>query len=617
MAKTSFKDAVFWFSEAFAWVDKDEKPMLWVLFFGHVLAVVAEAGGAGLMYLYFSFALEPQKIQEYESLFALFSASEAFNQREIMIAMTFAVMCIFILRTITLAFTRWLSLSLVLRMERRIIPRLFDYYINLNLIEHQRRKTSDMISNIWSNAASSIASCTLGILEILSGTILIIGFAVVLILAEPQAASVAMVFVTVLVLIYWMLVSKKISKWGERTVDRTRRLFSIVNEAFPAFKTVKVYSLEDKFSHSFRSAQFEQTALQRLNEMFKEMPRLVLEVVVVVAVLGMIGMIFIQGGNAQRAIPSLVLFGLAAVRIVPAISRVVGGLQQFRFTIPALQTSLADYRNSITAGESDCSGHIKDITKTKTIEKLSFEKVSFSYPDQKQPAISDVTFHINRGEFIGFAGRSGSGKTTASDILLGLIKPTSGQLSINGTVQNDLSTYRDLMSFVPQEPFIFSDTARENIVLSSAGNKVESEYLYETISNCDLENVIGDLSNGIETSLGDGEARLSGGEAQRLNLARAIYSKTDLLILDEPTSALDSTTEKTITDTLLRLRGKRTVILIAHRLHTLQFCDRIFFFNDGKIERSGSFHELLRDSVDFKEMVDALKFQSNEQRFEN
>lgn len=605
MTGLSLRGMVHWGHQALAWTTPRERMLLVWLTLGYVVSVLAETGGVGLIYVYFMLALNPERLATYKVLLNLINLFGLNGDRSAIIFLTFAVMIVFILRTLLLAWLKWFSLTLRIRLQRRISTSLFDYYVYSKFLDHQLRKLSEIMNNIWANSAAAVTNCTLGVVDIVSSFVLVLGFAIVVAIAQPVMTAVAVFMISLLFAAYWLMISTRIEDWGARGVVLTNRMFSIVNEVFPGFKTVKVFRLERSFSDRFRATVMDQTAIVRLNAMLQEAPRLTLELVVIVSILALVGGIFIQGGDAKQVIPTLVLFGMAAVRIIPAASRVVNCLQSFKFSIPALELSLKDYllidKNALY------QPGIVPPPPAEPIGAIQLENVSFSYPGQTRAAISGVTLEVRHGEFVGFVGRSGSGKSTTADILLGLLTPAAGRILVNGVACEHVSDYGDSFSFVPQDPLILSDSIADNIALPTKGHVFNSERLKEAIQDSALGAIVDRLPMGQDSQMGDGHAKLSGGEAQRLNLARALYSQAPILVLDEPTSALDSVTEKIITETLLRLHGKRTVIMIAHRLHTLQHCDRIYFFKDGQLDGSGKFTELLDRNDSFRQMVQDLR----------
>lgn len=607
MSSFSVRKVLYWAGQALEWTDRRERWVLLGIAVSQVLAVLAEVGGIGLVYAYFSLVLNPEKISNFSFLARLQEATGLATTANGMALMTLVVMIVFIARTALLAWVKWLSLTFRLRLQRRISARLYDYYATSSYLEHQMRKQAVVMNNIWSNSAAAISSCTLGVVEIGGSIALMVGFSVVVAWVEPMVTLLAIFGLTALLGVYWVVIHRKVSAWGKEALELTYRMFGLINEVFTGFKTVKIYKLEREYSANFKDAVMKQTSLVRINAMLQEAPRLGLELLIVVSILAVVGSIFLRGGDAKSAIPPLMLFGMAAVRLIPALSRVINGLQTFKFSIPALEMALADYRKLPPANADQAPGDVR--VAAKPVDSLRLDHVFFKYGSSDAYAVRDVTLEIRHGEFIGFVGESGSGKTTTADLLLGLLVPTSGEVLIDAKATRAIDGADSLQfAFVPQAPFILADSFANNITLPSRTAIVDTEKLKYAIRACGLSGVVDRLPAGVNTILGEGEARLSGGEEQRLCLARALYhDEAPVLVLDEPTSALDSITERLIADTLMSLRGKRTIVMVAHRLHTLKYCDRLYFFKQGRVEGSGTFETLLEQNEDFRKMVHELR----------
>jgi ATP-binding cassette subfamily C protein len=240
-----------------------------------------------------------------------------------------------------------------------------------------------------------------------------------------------------------------------------------------------------------------------------------------------------------------------------------------------------------------------------------FENVSFSYPDSSSPALANVNFTVEPGSQTALMGASGAGKSTIADILCLLLAPTSGRVYRSTNLSDELGEIGGRVSYVPQKPGMVSGTILENVALGEEVETVDREEVIAALKAAHLGNLILDLPQGIDTPLGKLKDSLSGGQMQRLGLARAIYSKPSLLVMDEATSALDAESEAEIQKTLEDMRGKVTVVVIAHRLNTIQHADKVILLHEGKVQDSGTFKELIARNPSVEKGVELMKIEEN------
>ena len=283
-------------------------------------------------------------------------------------------------------------------------------------------------------------------------------------------------------------------------------------------------------------------------------------------------------------IPSLSAFAMAAIKLLPNINRIVAATNQISFLEPALDSiikTLKEFQNE-SVEESVC---IKEISVQRDIE---LHNITFHYPDSNKLILNHANMKIQVGHSVGIIGPSGAGKTTAVDIILGLLKPQEGQILVDGeNVLENKEAWLKHVGYIPQTIFMLDATIRENIIF---GNDVENDEvrLWNALEDAQLADFVRSLPDGLETAIGERGVRLSGGQRQRIGIARALYRNPDVLIFDEATSALDNDTEEAIMEAINALHGKKTMIIIAHRLSTIRECDSVFQVEDGKIMDKGA-----------------------------
>jgi ABC-type multidrug transport system fused ATPase/permease subunit len=362
-------------------------------------------------------------------------------------------------------------------------------------------------------------------------------------------------------------------------------------------KEIRVLGIGDYFYHRVKNSATRYSRLYTLASVLTSTPRNLLELVLVYFVVILVIVTVFYGGNVALLIPTLGMFGVASLRLLPAFSVFSSGIISLRFS-----------RNSVSSLYNDLS-HLRSIksitdnineTDGKPFQSLCLSNVSYYYPGAKHNSLDKVSLKFNAGEKIGVIGTSGSGKTTLIDMLLGLIAPSSGSISYNkAALPGDLARWQAQVAYLPQEVFLTDDTLRHNIALGVENEKIDNDSLNQAINQSHLQDLVTRLPQGVNTYLGEKGIKLSGGQRQRIALARAFYHGREILIMDEATSALDSETEHKIMEEIKTLCYDKTLIIIAHRMSTLRYCDRIIQMENGNIVSEGSYTTMIKRKSKF------------------
>ncbi len=494
------------------------------------------------------------------------------------------------------------------RLQEKVAVELFSGYLHEPYLNHLSGSVASRYNNISVNAGGVVQKCLIGTVTMAGQTLLMLMFLTVMVYVRPIETAVAILAIGLVALLYWQLLKHRFTRWGRVVLDMQNSMYRVVAESLRGIKVVKVMGLESFFCRDFSTRQDLYLGAQMRQTFAAQAPRAILEVTLLTGILTFMAIAFVIGSTPAEIVPTMALFGAATLRMLPASSRILTGLQDLRYAGAQLDAIYDDLQRLRAL---KFASHRERANAVSFKDSISLSCVSFQYEDEGTQAVADITLEIRQGEFVAFTGLSGSGKSTIVNIIMGLLPAVSGEIRFDGITQYfSEGPPLGLFGYVPQDPFVVDDTLRRNIALGIQDKEISESHMDSVIRASALDGVVARLPRGKDTALGEHGIRLSGGERQRLGLARALYGDAEILVLDEPTSALDATTEAQVATAIHALKGKKTVIMIAHRLSVVRDCDQIFFLSNGKLADSGTFDEVSARTSEFSEMVKHLQIRS-------
>lgn len=482
--------------------------------------------------------------------------------------------------------------------------RLYSIYLESSYPFHLKNNSADLVTNITVSIRNMFYSLVMPAINLAVEVLTIIAIGTLLLAISPQITMASLVILSSAVAAYHFLFRKRLVYWGTDQIHHNKKMLLWLNQGLRGIKEIKILGRGKYFLNSFAHSATIAGNHSRRNLLIVQLPRYLVEIVIVTIVLG--SLFVIQStGDIENILPVLSVFGLAAFRLMPSMSRISTYFSNMEFGTGALEAVYADI--TLLKEEMRFQQERETGIEIPFTRDICVRDLSFRFPDAEIAALHNLNFTIKKGETIGFVGPSGAGKTTLADLMLGLLEPTSGSIEVDGqSIYLNVRAWQRRVGCVPQNVHLIDDTLRSNIALGVERKKIDDNQVTRAVTLSRLTEAVGNMPHGLDTEIGEQGVRLSGGQRQRVGIARSLYFDAEVLFLDEATSALDSETEHSISEAVNALQGDKTIIIIAHRLSTVRRCDRLYFMNNGAIEASGSFDELVDKNAQFRDMVEKM-----------
>ena len=556
-----------------------------------VLAAFVEVIGVASVMPFITVLADPGVVQTTPLLANLQAMLGLTETRDFLIVLGTAMLVVFLtslgFRALTLyAIQRFATMrihSIALRLMKNYLSQPYEVVLN--------RNSASLAKTVLAEVGSVANGVLLPAMRALSGAVVAIAIIILLVVVEPIISVVLALGLGLMYLIIYVLTKPLFSRAGKARLKANDERFVLAGEALQGLKELRVLGREQNYLARFAAPSREFARRHAQTLIVRELPYFLVQGVAFGGVMLLLIVLIARGDTLATILPLVTVYAFAGYRMLPAFQDIYRSLGQVRFDLPALDELYADFQRRV-----DTVPSLLPQTQPLRLNKaIRFEDVTVQYGSSSRPAVHGLGLEIEAGTSVGFIGHTGAGKSTAIDILLGLLNPTGGQVLIDGAPlgEDNVRAWQSNIGYVPQSIFLADDTVAANIAFGVPHDKIDMAAVERAGRQARIHDfVVGELPLGYQTTIGEKGARLSGGQRQRLGIARALYHDPQIIVFDEATSALDNKTESLIIETFNSLHGQKTIVMVAHRLSTLESCDKLFMLDNGSLVAQGSYAEV-------------------------
>ena len=565
-----------------------ERRSAFVLLINMLIGVGLETLGVGLVIPALSLFTQKNFAAKYPALLPVLNFFGNPDQHALVVGGLLLLLGVYVVKAVFLVFLAWKQNRFTFGIGERLSLRLFTIYLRQPYIFHLQRNSAQLIRNVTNEVSIFTGNVLTPIMQLFSESLIVVGLCLMLLLAEPIGT---LSIVCVLGLTSWSFfrfTEGRITRWGKDRQHHEGQRIQHLQQGLGGAKDVKLLGRENDFLKQYSIHNRESSKVGRLNNTIQQLPRIWLELLAVCGLVALVLVMLAQGGALETIIPKLGLFAVVTFRLMPSVSRLLNVMQSLKYCLPVIDILGKDL--SLFTPEN-----IEKEVKISSFQNaLELQHITYTYPEVALPSLKDISLSIKHGESVGFIGTSGAGKSTLVDILLGLLPPDQGVVMVDGKdIRENLRGWQNQIGYVPQSIYLTDDTLLRNIAFGLSTEQIDNESVSKAIRAAHLADFIQSLPEGLNTVVGERGIRLSGGQRQRIGIARALYHDPSVLVLDEATSALDTATEKGVMDAVRELQGSKTIIIVAHRLSTIEHCDRLYRLENGQITSQGTPDKIL------------------------
>ncbi len=568
--------------------DRKQKKQILGLAVLILIGGLLETMGVSLLLPVVQAIMDPEAIMENELVGSVADLLQIETSRQLIILMLGSLIALYVVKNTYLLFLTYVQNTFVTRNRNRMISRVMREFLNRPYEEYLGADIPTVFRLTDSDIPNAF-QLILVLIQMVTEIVVAVSLCIVLVVVSPVMSLFILCIFLGMTLMITKVLKPRLNAIGHKNQTIQSRIAKWRIQSIYGLKDVKVLHREEFFVRNYYESGAIGADVARNYAVFNNLPRLLIETIFMAAMLLFIMLYMLKGGNIGILIPQLSAFAVAAMRVMPGTNRINTYLSEIAYAQPCLDYL---YENLTANMKSDVNGSVTGLTgrgqsavpPTKLQDRIVLDHITYAYPNTEKNIFTDAHMEVKKGQSVGIMGPSGAGKSTIVDILLGLLHVQAGTITCDGV--NIFDNYADWLSkigYIPQSIYLIDESIRDNIAFGIDADQIDDSRIWEVLEEAQLKEFVKELPEGLDTTIGDRGVRISGGQRQRLGIARALYHNPEILVFDEATSALDSDTEKAVMDAINSFHGRKTMVIIAHRLNTIAKCDVIYKVDGEKI----------------------------------